>query len=153
VIEDLRSTIIGVRRILIAPDKFKGSLKAREVAESIAAGIRSVWPDANIRMLPIADGGEGTAEAICEARSCEWVRCPAHDALGQPIEVEYGWLADGPTAVMEMSASAGLWRIQPGQRDLLHANTLGVGEMIRHAADRGAQEILTGLGGSATNDG
>jgi len=142
-----------VRRILIAPDKFKGSLTAREVAESVAAGIRSVWPGANIRTLPIADGGEGTAEAICQARNCEWVSCPAHDALGRPIEVEYGWLADGPTAVMEMSAAAGLWRIGPEQRDLLHANTFGVGEMIRHSAGRGAAEILIGLGGSATNDG
>jgi glycerate kinase len=140
-------------RILIAPDKFKGSLNAREVAESIAAAIRSVRAEANIRTLPIADGGEGTAEAICAARNCEWVRCFAHDALGRPIEVEYGWLADGPTAVMEMSAAAGLWRIGPGDRDLLHANTFGVGEMIRHAADRGAKEILLGLGGSATNDG
>ncbi len=140
-------------RILIAPDKFKGSLNARVVAESIVAGIRSVCPDAKIRMLPVADGGEGTAEAICQARRCEWVSCPSHDALGRPIEVEYGWLADGPTAVMEMSATAGLWRIGPDERDLLHANTLGVGEMIGHAAGRGAEEILLGLGGSATNDG
>jgi len=104
-------------------------------------------------MLPIADGGEGTAEAICQARRCEWVSCPAHDALGRPIEVEYGWLADGPTAVMEMSAAAGLWQIGTDERDLLHATTLGVGEMIGHAAGRGAEEILLGLGGSATNDG
>src|SRR5204862_595999 len=122
-------------------------------AETIAAGIRSVCPEANIKTVPIADGGEGTAEAICQARNCEWVRCSAHDPLGHPIEVEYGWLADGPTAVMEMSAAAGLWRIAPEQRDLLHANTFGVGEMIRHAATRGAKEILLGLGGSATNDG
>src|SRR6476659_5477043 len=123
-------------RILVAPDKFKGSLKAGEVAESIAAGIRSVFPEANIKTLPIADGGEGTAEAICAARGCEWVSCPARDALGQPSEVEYGWLADGPTAVMEMSAAAGLWRIGPDERDLPHTNTFGVGEMISHAAGR-----------------
>jgi glycerate kinase len=140
-------------RILVAPDKFKGSLNAREVAESVATGIRNICPGANIRALPIADGGEGTAEAICAARNGEWVRCSAHDALGRPIEVEYGWLADGSTAVMEMSAAAGLWRIGPEQRDLLRATTFGVGEMIRHAADRGAKEILLGLGGSATNDG
>jgi glycerate kinase len=140
-------------RILIAPDKFKGSLSAREVADYIANGLRDRLPDAIVRTLPMADGGEGTAEVICDARGGEWVNCAVHDALGREIEASYVWLANHATAVMEMSAAAGLWRIAPEERDLLRANTYGVGEMMKHAAMRGAKEILLGLGGSATNDG
>ena len=140
-------------RILIAPDKFKGSLSAREVADHIAIGLRDRLPNAIVRTLPMADGGEGTAEVICEARGGEWVTCAAHDALGRAIEARYVWLRETATAVIEMSAAAGMWRIAPDERDLLRANTYGVGEMMKHAAKRGAKEILLGLGGSATNDG
>jgi glycerate 2-kinase len=140
-------------RILIAPDKFKGSLTAKEVAENIAMGLRSVRPDAVVQTMPVADGGEGTAEAICNACGGEWIKCASHDALGRPIEARYGWLLDRATAVMEMSAAAGLWRIAPEERDLLNANTFGVGEIMKDATERGAGEILIGLGGSATNDG
>jgi glycerate kinase len=140
-------------RILIAPDKFKGSLSAREVADHIASGFRDRLPNAIIRTLPMADGGEGTAEVICDARGGEWVNCAAHDALGRVIEAHYAWLGEHATAVIEMSAAAGLWRIAPEERDLLSANTYGVGEMMKHAAEQGAKEILLGLGGSATNDG
>ena len=140
-------------RILIAPDKFKGSLSAREVADHIAAGLRDRLRNAIIKTLPMADGGEGTAEVICEALSGEWVNCAAHDALGRAIEARYAWLRESATAVIEMSAAAGLWRIAPEERNLLTANTYGVGEMMKQAAERGAKEILLGLGGSATNDG
>ena len=140
-------------KILIAPDKFKGSLSAREVAENIAAGLHDVLPDAVIEKLPVADGGEGTVDAIHASSEGEWVTCAAHDALGRPIEARYGWLRERATAVMEMSEAAGLWRIAPAERDLLRATTYGVGEMMQDAAQRGAQEILIGLGGSATNDG
>jgi glycerate kinase len=139
--------------ILIAPDKFKGSLSAREVADRIAAGLREVLPDASIDKMPVADGGEGTAEVICEACGGEWLTCAAHDALQRPIETRYSWLRDRATAVMEMSEAAGLWRIAHDERDLGRADTSGVGEMMQHAASRGAEEILIGLGGSATNDG
>jgi glycerate kinase len=140
-------------RILIAPDKFKGSLSAREVAESIAAGLREVLPEAAIDEMPVADGGEGTVDAIHASSGGEWVTCAAHDALGRSIEARYLWLPGRATAVMEMSEAAGLWRIPPAERDLLCANTYGVGEMLKDAAKRGAEEILIGLGGSATNDG
>jgi glycerate 2-kinase len=140
-------------RILIAPDKFKGSLSAREVADHIATGLRERLPEAIIKTLPIADGGEGTAEVICDARGGELVTCAAHDALGRAIEARHVWLRDTATAVIEMSAAAGLWRIAPEERDLLRADTCGVGEMMKDAAERGAKEILLGLGGSATNDG
>jgi glycerate 2-kinase len=139
--------------ILVAPDKFKGSLTAGEVAENIAIGLRDVLPNAVITTLPVADGGEGTASSISQARGGEEVSCPAHDAIGREIEPNYFWLADPQTAVMEMSAAAGLWRIAPDQCDLLRADTFGVGEMIKDAVGRGAKELLIGLGGSATNDG
>jgi glycerate kinase len=139
--------------ILIAPDKFKGSLTAREVAENIAAGLRDILPDAIIDMIPLADGGEGTADVIREAANGEWVSCTAHDALGRAIEARYVWMRERATAVMEMSEAAGMWRIAPGERDPLRANTYGVGEMMMDAARYGAKEILIGLGGSATNDG
>jgi glycerate kinase len=140
-------------RILIAPDKFKGSLSAKEVADNIAIGLHDVLPDATIDTMPVADGGEGTANAICDVCGGEWVRCAAHDALGRPIEAQYVWLPARATAVIEMSEAAGLWRIAPEKRDLPRANTFGVGELMNDAAARGAQEILLGLGGSATNDG
>ena len=140
-------------KILIAPDKFKGSLDARSVAENIAAGIRDVLPEATIVTMPIADGGEGTAAVIAEGCDAERITARVHDALGRAIEADYFWLRDRQIAVMEMSAAAGLWRIAPAQRDLLRANTFGVGEMMRHAAQRNPKEILIGLGGSATNDG
>jgi glycerate kinase len=140
-------------RILIAPDKFKGSLNAREVAESIAKGVRDALPDAEIEIVPMADGGEGTAEAICEARSGSWLKCKAHDPIGREIEARYGWIEDGKLAVMEMSEAAGMRRLSESERDPVRATTFGVGEMILDAVNRGANEIIIGLGGSATNDG
>ena len=94
-------------RILIAPDKFKGSLGAEEVAERIRAGVRSALPTAEIEMLPLADGGEGTAETIRRARGGEWVSCATHDALGREIHARYAWMAQSSLAVLEMSAAAG----------------------------------------------
>jgi glycerate 2-kinase len=140
-------------KILIAPDKFKGNLNAREVAENIAQGLLDVVPDAEIDIVPMADGGEGTTEAICAARSCTWLQCKAHDALGREIGVRYGWIDGEKIAVMEMSEAAGMRRLAQSERDPLRATTFGVGEMILDATNRGANEIIIGLGGSATNDG
>jgi glycerate 2-kinase len=140
-------------RILIAPDKFKGSLGAEEVAERISAGVRSALPRAEIELLPLADGGEGTAETIRRAREGEWVSCAAHDALGREIQTWYAWMAKSALAVLEMSAAAGLQPLLPDERNPVNASTFGVGEMLRAAAGHGAREIIVGLGGSATNDG
>jgi glycerate kinase len=140
-------------KILIAPDKFKGSLNAREVAENIAKGLRDALPDARIDVVPMADGGEGTAEAICEARGGSWVNCKAHDPLSREIDARYAWVEDRKLAVMEMSEAAGMRRLSENERDPVRATTFGVGEMILDAASRGANEIIIGLGGSATNDG
>ena len=140
-------------RILIAPDKFKGALNAREVAENIAKGLRDALPDIRIDIVPMADGGEGTAEAICEARGGSWLKCKAHDPLGREIEARYAWIEAGELAVMEMSEAAGMRRLSESERDPVRATTFGVGEMIFDAANRRANEIIIGLGGSATNDG
>src|SRR5213076_2835141 len=140
-------------KILIAPDKFKGSLSAREVAEKIAMGLRHVLPGATIDIAPMADGGEGTAEVICDAFGGSWVSCKAHDSLGRKIDVRYAWIEERRIAVMEMSEAAGMRRLAENEGDPLRANTFGVGEMLLDAAHRGAGQIIVGLGGSATNDG
>src|SRR5205809_1253539 len=140
-------------KILIAPDKFKGSLSAREVAENIALGLRDVLRDAKIDILPMADGGEGTAEVICNALGGSWVQCKTHDPLGREIDARYAWVAKRKLAVMEMSEVAGMRRLSDTERDPLRASTFGVGEMILEAAQRKARQIIIGLGGSATNDG
>lgn len=140
-------------RLLIAPDKFKGSLSAREVAENIAVGLRQVLTDAKIEIVPMADGGEGTAEVICDSLQGSWLKCKAHDPLGREIEVRYAWIADGKLAIMEMSEAAGMRRVVGEKVDVDLATTFGVGEMLLDGTRRGAREIIIGLGGSATNDG
>jgi glycerate kinase len=140
-------------RILIAPDKFKGSLSAREVAENIAAGIGQVLPDAKIDVMPLADGGEGTAEVICDALGGAWRTCRAHGPLGREIEALYAFVDDRELAIMEMSEAAGMRRLRPNEYNVDLANSFGVGEMLLDAVRRGAGEIIIGLGGSATNDG
>ena len=140
-------------KILIAPDKFKGALNAHEVAENIAKGLLDVLPAAEIDIVPMADGGEGTAEVICNARGGLWLECKAHDPLGRQIEARYGWIEDEKLAVMEMSEAAGMRRLSESERDPIRTSTFGVGEMILDASKRGANEIIIGLGGSATNDG
>ena len=139
--------------ILIAPDKFKGALNAREAAENIAKGLRDALPDAKIEIVPMADGGDGTAEVICNARGGSWVKCKAHDPFCREIDARYAWIGDEKLAVMEMSEAAGMRRLSESERDPIRATTFGVGEMILDAARRGAAEIIIGLGGSATNDG
>ena len=140
-------------RILIAPDKFKGTLSAREVAEAIAAGLRDVLRDAKIEIVPMADGGEGTAEVISQALGGTWIKCKAHDPLSREIEASYGWIQNRKLAVMEMSEAAGMRRLQANELNPENATTFGVGEMISYSAKHGAEELIIGLGGSATNDG
>src|SRR5882724_7685500 len=139
-------------RILVAPDKFKGSLGAREVAENIAKGLRDGLGDAKIDIVPMADGGEGTADVICRALGGSWSDCKAHDPLGREIECRYAYIDKNKLALIEMSEAAGMRRLRPNERDVDLASTFGVGEMIVDAAQRGPREIIIGLGGSATND-
>ena len=140
-------------RILVAPDKFKDALGGAEVTGLIAAGLRESLPNTEIVTLAVADGGEGTASVICAATGGEWHACETHDPLGNRIHSRYCTIAHGRTAVMEMSEASGLWRVPPELRDPIAANSFGAGEMLLHAARRGVNEIIIGLGGSATNDG
>ena len=140
-------------KILVAPDKFKGSLSAVEAAEAISRGWRAVFPNAEIEAAPIADGGEGFAEALCVALGGEWIRRMARDPIGRDVEARYAWIAKERLAVIEMSEASGLWRLKKDELAPLRANTFGTGQLIRDAAERGAKTILVGLGGSATTDG
>ncbi len=140
-------------KILVAPDKFKGSLSALTAAEAIERGFRAVWPDAEIELAPIADGGEGFAEALCAALGGEWIAVKATDPIGREIEARYAWIEAKKVAVIEMSEASGMWRLQPDERAPLRATTFGTGQLIRAATERGAQKIFVGLGGSATTDG
>lgn len=140
-------------KILVAPDKFKGSLSAVAAVEAIASGIRRVWPEAEISKAPIADGGEGFAEALCDALGGAWVQTRALDPLGREVDARYAWVASEKLAIIEMSEASGLWRLRHEERAPLQANTFGTGQLLRHATERGARKILVGLGGSATTDG
>ena len=140
-------------KILIAPDKFKGSLSAGDVAENIALGLRGVLRNTEMAIVPMADGGEGTAEVVCNALGGSWVKCKAHDPFGREIDARYAWIANRKLAVMEMSEAAGMRQLSESERNPVRATTFGVGEMILDAARGGANEIIIGLGGSATNDG
>ena len=135
-------------RVLIAPDKFKGTLTAQAAAAAIAAGLRP-FPGIQIDSCPIADGGEGFADAL--ATRFDTLHSIL-DPLGRPVTARCGWLPDAPTAVIEMSDPSGFHRLTPAERDPWHASTFGTGQLILHAASRGASRILVGLGGSATND-
>lgn len=141
-------------RIVIAPDSFKESLSAREVCAAIARGIRRVRPDARIDEVPMADGGEGTVDALVAATRGTTRSSRVTGPLGEPIQAAWGLLG-GRTgeAVLEMAAASGLPLVPPGRRNPLHTTTYGTGELMRAALDAGARRILIGIGGSATTDG
>ena len=136
--------------ILLAPDSFKGTLSAREVCEIEARAICDVLPDAHVTMLPMADGGEGMADACLSVFGGERTVCRVTGPDKKPVDAAYALLSDG-SAALEMAAAAGLPLLH-GNLDPLHATTYGVGELLRNAQSRGAKRILLGLGGSATND-
>ena len=138
-------------KIVIAPDSFKESLSAPKVAAAIAQGLSQAAPEARCVCIPMADGGEGTVEAILAATGGESRINVVQDALGRPIQAQWGWLP-GKVAVIEMACAAGLEHIAVTDRDPLRASSFGVGQLIGHALEMGAQHIVLGLGGSATND-
>ncbi|MDP2343338.1 MAG: glycerate kinase [Deltaproteobacteria bacterium] len=143
-------------RVLIAPDKFKGSLSAVDVAAALAAGLRQGAPTLELRSIPLADGGEGTAAILREAVGGSFVDVDAHDAIGRPIRARYviAQRDKQRTAYIDMSEASGLWRIDVDDRDPLRASTFGTGELLRHAiVESGADVVVMGLGGSATSDG
>lgn len=139
-------------RIVCAPDSFKESMSALTAAESMASGVRRVRPDAECVLVPMADGGEGTVDALNDALggTLGSVRC--HDALGRPVSAQYSYVESKRLAVIEIAAASGLAQVGPGDRDVLRATSYGTGELISAALDRGARRFIIGLGGSATND-
>lgn len=140
-------------KILISPDSFKGSLTAIRAAESIASGVRRAVPEAETTLIPLADGGEGTVEALVRATDGRIIRTPATDPLGNKIDSFFGILGDGETAVVEMAAASGLPLVPEDRRNPLVTTTFGAGELIRAALDAGCEKLILGIGGSATNDG
>jgi glycerate kinase len=142
-----------VMRILVAPDKFKGSLSAAAAACAISRGLRGVLRNAEIQTAAIADGGEGFAETLREALGGVWVEAQVQDALGREVSARYAWVEAERIAVLEMSEASGLWRLKKSELAPLRANTFGTGQLLRHAVERGARKIFIGLGGSATTDG
>ena len=133
--------------VLVAPDKFKGTFTAAEVASAIAAGLRAAGRE--VEELPVADGGEGTAAALGGTP----VAVSASDPLGRPVEASYAWLDDGTTAVVEAADASGLWRLSPSERDPLTATSAGIGELISAAIEAGARHVVVACGGTATVDG
>lgn len=142
-------------RVLVAPDKFKGTLSAAQAAAAIAAGWRRVRPGDEVVELPLADGGEGTADAIVDGLGGERRRVRVSGPLGDPVEAGFGLVhgASGRTAIVEMARASGLALVAPERRDPLRASTRGTGELIRAACAEGPSEVIVALGGSATTDG
>lgn len=139
-------------KVVVAIDSLKGSLTSMEAGEAIRRGIRKVCPDADVTVKPLADGGEGTTEALVEGLGGEMIRVEVHGPLETPVQASYGIIRETKTAVMEMAAAAGIILIGKDKRPL-DATTFGVGEMIRDAVQRGCRNFIMGIGGSATNDG
>lgn len=145
-----------MKKILVAVDSFKGSMTSIEAGKAIENGIKAVLPDACIRVRPVADGGEGTTEALIYGRdNAHREECEVTGPLGERRTAAYVKYdsADGKTAVMEMAAAAGLPLVPEDRRDPMHTTTYGVGEMIRDAVTKGCERFIIGIGGSATNDG
>ncbi|MET0320826.1 MAG: glycerate kinase, partial [Duganella sp.] len=140
-------------KIVIAPDSFKESLTAMAVATEIEAGFREIFPDAQYVKLPVADGGEGTVQAMIDASGGRLVTLAVRGPLGEPVQAFYGIMGDGAAAVIEMAAASGLELVPPALRDPLRTTSYGTGELIRNALDAGARRFVLGIGGSATNDG
>lgn len=145
-----------MKKILVAVDSFKGSMTSLEAGNAIEKGIKSILPDTEVRVRPVADGGEGTTDALIYGRDgVSRERCYVTGPLGDRITAEYTIYnaADGRTAVMEMAAAAGLPLVPENRRDPMHTTTYGVGEMINDAVSKGCERFIIGIGGSATNDG
>ncbi|VDZ86671.1 Glycerate kinase [Kluyvera intermedia] len=140
-------------KIVIAPDSYKESLSALDVACAIEAGFREIYPDAEYVKIPVADGGEGTVEAMVAATQGRVIPVKVTGPLGEPVAGFYGVSGDEQCAFIEMAAASGLELLSPAQRNPLKTTSWGTGELIRHALDLGVRRIIIGLGGSATNDG
>lgn len=141
-----------VRPVLVAPDKFKGTLSAEEAAALIGRGLAGAGVEP-LELLPVSDGGEGAVEAIVRARAGRVATATVSGPLGETVTAAFGLVDDGRTAIVEMAQASGLWRVEPERRDAWSASSRGTGELIAHAIDAGARQIVVTAGGSATTDG
>ncbi|MBE6334501.1 MAG: glycerate kinase [Bacteroidales bacterium] len=141
-----------MKHITVAVDSFKGSLTSFQVACAVEKGFKKVFPDCVVNKVSIADGGEGTVDALVQTLAGEYVDVMVADPLMRPIQARYGVIENGKTAVMEMSAASGLPLLLESERNPLKTTTYGTGEMIAHALKHGCRDFLIGIGGSATND-
>ncbi|MGL4292320.1 MAG: glycerate kinase family protein [Bacteroidales bacterium] len=141
-----------MKKIVIAADSFKGSLSSLEIADSAESAIKLLFPRCEVVKIPIADGGEGTVDAIIESTNGRRITCRVHDPLMREIDASYGILGDGRTAVIEMATASGLPLLSPSERNPWIATTYGTGELILDAIKKGCRSFLIGIGGSATND-
>lgn len=137
----------------LAPDSFKGSLTSPAFCRIVASAWNNIFPGDRLVPFPLADGGEGTVEALVNATGGEIKTCLVRDPLGRPVEASWGLLGDGKTAVIEMASASGLYLLSREERNPLFTSTYGTGELIREALDSGCQKVVIGIGGSATNDG
>ncbi|MGO4003810.1 glycerate kinase [Pseudomonas fluorescens] len=140
-------------KIVIAPDSFKDSLSAQAVADAIAEGLGEVWPQAQLVKCPMADGGEGTVEAVLAACKGQLRHTQVSGPLGSAVTAAWGWLPESHTAIIEMAEASGLQLVPLAQRDACISSTFGTGQLIHAALDAGAQRVILAIGGSATNDG
>ncbi|HEX7016791.1 MAG TPA: glycerate kinase, partial [Cyclobacteriaceae bacterium] len=140
-------------RILLAPDKFRGSLSALGVCEALSAGIRTKIPGGEFVFFPLADGGEGMSEILTYHAQGHRVNVYARDPLGRRVKASYGLSSDGTTAFIEMAEASGLHRLAPEERNVMETTSVGTGDLILHAIESGVRKVLLGIGGSATNDG
>ncbi|MCG3737465.1 glycerate kinase [Vibrio cincinnatiensis] len=139
-------------KIVIAPDSFKESLTAKQVSQAIKTGLQRVWPNAEFICIPVADGGEGTVQALVDATEGHCITTTVNGPLGHSVEAIYGVLGDGQTAVIEMAQASGLHLVPNEWRDPKRTSSYGTGQLVKHALDAGIRRFIIGLGGSATND-
>lgn len=140
-------------KIILAPDSYKGSLTAIDACAAMEKGIEKAYPDADIKSMPMADGGEGTVDSLVRATNGKTYEKEVVGPLGEPVKARYGILGDGVTAVIEMAEASGLYLISVDQRNPMKTTTFGTGQLIKEALDRGCRKFILGIGGSATNDG
>ena len=139
--------------VLLCPDSFKDALSAQDAASAMARGVKSAAPNAQVQICPLADGGEGSLDALIVATGAERRQLVVQDALGRSRQATWGWLSDQRTAFIELAEASGLQHLAADERNALHTSTFGVGELLLAALDQGAEKALLLLGGSATNDG
>src|SRR5262249_7250104 len=147
-----RSTDRPDVRVVAAPNPYKGSLGAPAAAHAMALGIRDVFRDAEVPEVPLADGGEGTVEALVAARGGELITVTVKGPLGEPVDATFGLIDGGRAAVLELAAASGLHLLSPDRRDPRVTSTIGFGQLLEAARSRGVRHIIAGIGGSATND-